>query len=362
LADISLFLIVLALLLAPYGAIIFLVFVLGRKLQLKKNYEYKPTVSVFLPTYNEEGFIEKKLQNLINQTYQPNEILVYDCSTDATPVLVEEYKRKFPIVNLIRQPVRMGMARTLNQAFKDAKGEIFIKTDCDSLALSKDCIKEIVANFADPRVGGATGICIADRGVERYFREFMTAIQIAETNIDSTIIAHASSLLAFRSSLLEPVDVFSMADDTEEFVKIRKKGYKTVVDNSVISKEEVPDKFRKRRLQKDRRSQGIIRVLLKSTSMLFNSKYGMFGFLILPLEFFILVISPLFLIALGVLIGIIFYIINPFLVVPLVAAIGLMFLHKSNLLSAIIDTQLSGLMGTIANLVRKDSSLWIKVR
>jgi cellulose synthase/poly-beta-1,6-N-acetylglucosamine synthase-like glycosyltransferase len=362
LADISLFLIVLALLLAPYGVIILLVFVTGRKLQLKKNYEYKPTVSVFLPTYNEAQFIEKKLQNLISQTYQPNEILVYDCSTDATPVLVQEYRRKFSIINLIRQPVRMGMARTLNQAFKDAKGEIFIKTDCDSLALSKDCIKEIVANFADGRVGGATGICIADRGVERYFREFMTAIQIAETNIDSTIIAHASSLLAFRSSLLEPIDVFSMADDTEEFVKIRKKGYKTVVDNSVISKEEVPDEFRKRRLQKDRRSQGIIRVLLHSTSMLFNSKYGKFGFLILPLEFFILVISPLFLIALGVVIGIMLYIINPFLVAPLVAAIALMFLHKSNLLSAIIDTQLSGLMGTIANLIRRDSSIWIKVR
>jgi hypothetical protein len=96
--------------------------------------------------------------------------------------------------------------------------------------------------------------------------------------------------------------------------------------------------------------------------MLFNSKYGMFGFLILPLEFFILVISPLFLIALGVVIGIILYIINPFLVLPLVASIALMFLHKSNLLSAIIDTQLSGMMGAIANLVRKDSSLWGRVR
>jgi cellulose synthase/poly-beta-1,6-N-acetylglucosamine synthase-like glycosyltransferase len=254
------------------------------------------------------------------------------------------------------------MARTSNQAFKDARGEIFIKTDCDSLALSKDCIKEIVANFADDRVGGATGICIADRGVERYFRKFMTAIQIVETNIDSTIIAHSTSVLAFRSSLLEPVDVLSVAEDTEEFVQIRKKGYKTVVDNSVISKEEVPDEFRKRRLQKDRRSQGIIGVLLQSISMLFNPKYGRFGFLILPLEFFILVISPLFLIALGVISGIILYIINPLLLLLLVAIIALMFLHKSNLLSAIIDTQLSGLMGTLANLVRKDSSLWTRVR
>jgi cellulose synthase/poly-beta-1,6-N-acetylglucosamine synthase-like glycosyltransferase len=270
--------------------------------------------------------------------------------------------KRFPIIHLIRQPVRIGMARTLNQAFKDEQGEIFVKTDCDSLAISKDCIKEVVANFADDRVGGATGICIADHGVEKYFREFMTAIQIAETNIDSTIIAHASSVVAFRSSLLEPVDAFSMADDTEELVKIRKKGYKTVVDNSAVSKEEVPNEFRKRRLQKDRRSQGIIRVLFQNTSLLFNLKYGMFGFLILPLEFFILVISPILLIALGIITGTILYVIDPFLVIPLVAGIALMFKYKSNLLSAIIDTQLSGLMGTIANLIRKDSSLWTKVR
>src|SRR5919112_635017 len=293
LGEISLLLILLAFLLVPYAAIIVFIFSLGRKLKLRKSYEYRPTVSIFLPTYNEAGFIEKKLENLISQTYRPIEILVYDCSTDATPTIVEEYMKRFPIIHLIRQPVRIGMARTLNQAFKDQQGEIFVKTDCDSLAISKDCIKEVVANFADDRVGGATGICIADHGVEKYFREFMTAIQIAETNIDSTIIAHASSVVAFRSSLLEPVDAFSMADDTEELVKIRKKGYKTVVDNSAVSKEEVPNEFRKRRLQKDRRSQGIIRVLLQSASMLFNPKYGMFGFLILPLEFFILVISPI---------------------------------------------------------------------
>ena len=89
-----------------------LVFTLGRKFQLKKNYEYNSTVSIFLPTYNEEEFIEKKLENLISQTYQPIEILAYDCFTDATPVLVEEYKRKFPIIKLIRQPVRMWMAFT----------------------------------------------------------------------------------------------------------------------------------------------------------------------------------------------------------------------------------------------------------
>lgn len=57
-------------------------------------------------------------------------------------------------------------------------------------------------------------------------------------------------------SLVEPVDVNLMAEDTEELVLIRRQGHKVVVDPSVIAEEaEVPDDFRKRRLQKDRRAQ-----------------------------------------------------------------------------------------------------------
>jgi glycosyltransferase involved in cell wall biosynthesis len=40
-----------------------------------------------LPTYNEENFIEKKLDNLLEQMCHIHEILIYDCSTDKkTPI------------------------------------------------------------------------------------------------------------------------------------------------------------------------------------------------------------------------------------------------------------------------------------
>jgi cellulose synthase/poly-beta-1,6-N-acetylglucosamine synthase-like glycosyltransferase len=360
--DLGLMLIILAALLCPYLVLTLLFLSLGRRLVLNKDYSYRPTISVFLPTYNEEAFIEKKLDNLISQTYPLTEILVYDCSTDRTPMIVENYQRKFSMIKLIRQSERIGMARTLNQAFKDSKGEIFIKTDCDSITPSKDSIKDIVANFSDEKVGGATGICIAQKGVEKFFRRFMTKIQIAETKIDSTVIAHASSILAFRQSLLEPVYINSMADDTEEFVRIRKKGYRTIVDPSVISFEEVPSEFRKRRLQKDRRSQGIIKVLLEEADMLFRFRYSKFGCIVLPIEWFVLVISPFILIVSGIMIGIILLSLNPLLILALVAPLALAFVHKSNLLSSIIDTQISGLIGTALNMLKKEFPLWTRAR
>ena len=362
-ADFTFLLIVLALLLTPYVIFMLIVITMGRNVRLDKDYSKFPAVTIFLPTYDEENTIENKLRNLLNQTYPITEILIYDCSTDRTPSIVKEYQRKFPTIKLMRQDSRIGMARTLNQAFKDAAGEIFVKTDCDSLTKSANSLNDLIANFADDHVGGVTGICISKQGIEKFFRKFMTTVQMAETNIDSTIIAHASSLLAFRKSLVEQVNVNSMADDTEEFVLIRKKGYRTIVDPSVVSEEDVPAKFRTRRLQKDRRAQGIIKVLLDNLHLLFKPKYGKFGFVVLPLELFILVLSPFLLIALVVVLGVILYAVHPILLPAIFSAIvAAAFIKKINIFSAIIDTQLSGLIGTIKSILKRDNALWERIR
>jgi cellulose synthase/poly-beta-1,6-N-acetylglucosamine synthase-like glycosyltransferase len=360
--SILLLLIVLVLLLIPYIIFLLIIGTAGRNISLSKNYGYKPTVTVFVPTYNEEKFIEKKLKDLLNQSYPITEILIYDCSTDNTPSIVADYQRRFPIIKLIRQTSRIGMAMTLNQAFKDATGEIFVKTDCDSISNSTANIKELIANFSDKQIGGATGICVSKLSIEKFFRKFMTSIQIAETNIDSTIIAHSASLVAFRTTLVEQVNFNSMADDTEEFVLIRKKGYRTVVDRSVISEEDVPLKFSSRRAQKDRRAQGIIKVIFENHDMLFNRKYGKFGFIVLPLELFILVVSPFLLISSALVISAILYFIHPVLIIAMFFITVAAFIKKVDIFSAIVDTQLSGLTGSLKSLLKRHNALWEKVR
>ena len=355
--NLSILTIILIILLVPYLIIVLLMFTLGRTVKLKKDFNQKHTVTIFLPTYNEENFIEKKLDNLLEQTYHIHEILIYDCSTDKTPAIIQKYQKKNPSIRLIRQPARIGMARTLNQAFIDATGEILIKTDCDSFLRSKDAISELVANFGDKRVGGATGVCIAQKGVEKILRRFLTMIQVLETNIDSTVIGNSSCLCAFKISLVKPVDVNSMAEDTEELVLIRRRGHKVVVDPSVVAEEEVPNEFRKRRLQKDRRAQGVTGVLLRNSSLFLNPRFGSYGLIVLPLELFILALSPFLLIGLGIVLAILLYMIHPIIAVALIATFAVAFVHRSNIVAAILDTELSWMIGTIINLAKKGDVL-----
>ena len=325
-------------------------------------YHHTLLVTIFIPTYDDENFIEKKLDILLCQTYPFHKILVYDCSTDITPAIIQGYQKKNSSIKLIRQPARIGMARTLNEAFSNATSEILIKTDCDPFVRSRGAIGEQITNFGDKRVGGATGVCIAQKGIEKVLRKFLTTIQILETNIDSTVIGNSSCLCAFKMSLVEPVDDDSMAEDTEELVLIRRQGHKVVVDPSVIAEEEVPNDFRNRRLQKDRRAQGVTRVLLRNSSLLLNPRFGLYGLIVLPLELFILAFSPFLLIGLGIVLAILLYTIHPVIALALIATCAVAFAHRSNIIAAIIDTELSGLIGTIMNLAKKDNSLWSKVR
>jgi cellulose synthase/poly-beta-1,6-N-acetylglucosamine synthase-like glycosyltransferase len=349
----------------PYTAIGLIVFVFGRKQLIEKDYFYHPTVTVYLPTYNEEKNIARKLDNLLQQTYPIDEILIYDCSDDSTKQIILDYQKRHGNIKLVDQKERIGMARTLNEALNTSKGEIIIKTDCDSLAKSKDSLKELISSFSDQKIGGVSGICV-NKGVEGDFRSFMTRLQVAESNIDSTIVAHATSFLAFRKGVIEDVNPDSVADDTEEFVLIRKKGYRTIIDSAVCSEEELPKSFRDRRLQKDRRSQGIVEVMLRNFSVLFNPKYGYYGLVVFPMDFFLLVISPFVILLDIALIGYQLFLINSLLLVPyaliLVLPFALYNKRKLSPLVALIDLQLAGLLGTLYSIIGKSGAKWKRVR
>ena len=356
--------VILVITIVPYVFITCLALLFGRKQILRKDYSYKPRVTIFLPTFDEERNISSKLDNLLQQTYPIFEILIYDCSSDNTVKIIKEYQKQYNNIKIIKQKERIGMARTLNEAFKEASGEIFIKTDCDSLTKSPNALKELVADFSDQMIGGVSGVCV-NKGVEGYFRKFMTRLQIAESNLDSTIIAHATSLLAYRKEALVDVDPNSLNDDAEEFVLIRKTGYKTIIDSLVISEEKIPQTFSQRRLQKDRRAAGTIKVIFQNLSILLNPKFGLYGLVIFPVDLFLLVFSPILLIIISILLGYILYTINAIMLLAyllLISSIFVLYLAKKiNMLGALLDLQLSGLMGIFRLLFKRDDPKWERV-
>ena len=60
----------------------------------------KEKISIIVCAYNTEQYISKCLDSLIHQSYQNLEIIVVnDCSKDATSKILEEYEKKYPLLN-----------------------------------------------------------------------------------------------------------------------------------------------------------------------------------------------------------------------------------------------------------------------
>jgi glycosyltransferase involved in cell wall biosynthesis len=114
----------------------------------------KPRVSVLVPTYNYARFVTKAVDSLLEQDFEALEVIVIDdCSTDATPQVLQRYERD-PRVKLVRHGENQGHIRTYNEGLQMAAGEFVGLVSADDLCLRSDAIARQVALFdSDLEVG-----------------------------------------------------------------------------------------------------------------------------------------------------------------------------------------------------------------
>ena len=97
-------------------------------------------ISVIVPAYNAEKYIEKCLNSLVNQTKEELEfIIINDGSTDHTEELVKTFKDK-----RIRyfKNINQGIGKTRNYGIDQAKGEYILFLDSDDY-VEKTCCEEL---------------------------------------------------------------------------------------------------------------------------------------------------------------------------------------------------------------------------
>ncbi len=205
--------------------------------------DYRPTVSIIVPAWNEQEGIITTVEGLLQSEYQRVEILVVDnASTDNTGVnvrnLIREHKKQQRLLG-INEGITVryiyegtqGKGHALNTGLREAKGDIIMSIDADCY-VPPATIKNFVAYFADPDVMAAVGnVRIGNTdtvlGVVQYL-EFLFSFYFKKAeSLVNTVYIIGGAAGAFRREVFDqlgPYNTSNITEDIELSVRIQAAG------------------------------------------------------------------------------------------------------------------------------------------
>ncbi|NEQ98860.1 MAG: glycosyltransferase [Cyanothece sp. SIO2G6] len=102
-----------------------------------------PTVSVLLPVYNAEQYLDQALQSILNQTFTDFEVIaINDGSTDRSEAILSAYAQQDKRIKLISRP-NAGLTPTLNEGLGVAQGQYIARMDSDDVAFPERFAKQV---------------------------------------------------------------------------------------------------------------------------------------------------------------------------------------------------------------------------
>jgi poly-beta-1,6-N-acetyl-D-glucosamine synthase len=207
-----------------------------------------PSVTLFIPAYNEADVIRRKLNNSLALVY-PSDLLqivvVDDGSDDGTADIVREFTGKGVV--LLQQPVRQGKIAAINRAFEHATTDIVVMSDA-SPNYEAHALQYGVQPFADPSVGVAVGklaLWDAENAVAKpagLYWKYEAALRTWESATGSTVAVHGN-MFAVRRDAFRPLPVNTINDEFSIAMEVMRRGYRVVYEPRAISYDNASSKM-----------------------------------------------------------------------------------------------------------------------
>ena len=201
-------------------------------------------VSIIIPVYNEQGFIKKSIQSIINQTTKPQKVIyVNDSSTDETRNIIKEFSDKHEWIDLIDYESNQEHApgSKIVEAFNfglknlNISYDVICKFDAD-IIIPNNYVERLVNIFSNNNNVGIAGgnLYIFKRGKWLYEKI------AAKSHVRGPI-------KAYRRKCFEEINGLksSIGWDTLDVLLAQKKGWKIYTDKSLVVKHLKPtgDKY-----------------------------------------------------------------------------------------------------------------------
>jgi len=245
----------------------------------KNTSDYEPEVCLFVTAYNEKDYVGQKVENSFQLDYPKDKvqyIWVTDGSDDGTPEILKNYSN----LEVYHQPERRGKMHAMNRGMQFVKAPIVIFSDTNTL-LSKNTVRSIVAEFANPETGCVAGekriiekpSDAAAAAGEGLYWKFESWVKKLDAELNSAVGA-VGELFAIRSELFEEVETDTILDDFIISLRIALRGYKSAYTPDAYAEETASLNVKEELKRKIRIAAGGIQALFRLKPLLNPFRFG----------------------------------------------------------------------------------------
>ncbi len=175
-----------------------------------------PLISILMGVYNCASTVEEAIQSILDQTVTDWEFIICDDgSTDDTYEVVRTIAEKDPRIVLIQNEHNMGLAPTLNNCLRIARGTYTARMDGDDICAPDRFEKELAALEADPDCAVVSCAMISyDEGGE-YGLSIYPEKPDKEDFFKMSPFCHAGCMM--RRAVLQKLGGYNTSDDVQRF-------------------------------------------------------------------------------------------------------------------------------------------------
>ncbi len=214
-----------------------------------------PKVTVLVAAHNEEKVVAHILVALMAVSYPEDKLLVIpvnDRSTDGTREIIDRFVTAYPsrIRPFHRTGGKGGKAAALRDAMELVETEVILIFDADYIPGS-GLIKQLVAPFFDPEVGGVMGRVVPLNVGTNLLTRLLDLERAGGYQVDQQarmnlrlVPQHGGTVAGVRLSALREIGGWnesSLTEDTDLTFRLLLAGWKTVYQNRSECYEEVPE-------------------------------------------------------------------------------------------------------------------------
>ena len=171
----------------------------------------KPLISIVIPVYNAENYIEKCLNSLLAQTYPNIEILcTNDCSTDNSASIIQEMQKKDSRIKLFQHETNKGPATARNTGLDNAQGEYIMFCDNDDSYEPNMCEKMLTTMLEQDADVVTCRANVENSHLDKHLANYVNSQPIGKYYLCDKMKFHLNMLLwnkIYKKSLIDKYEI-----------------------------------------------------------------------------------------------------------------------------------------------------------